>query len=170
LSEIEAYKNNILMPNKIKTLKEINLICKDIQTNKQNIAKKKVVFTNGCFDILHSGHVTYLAKAKKLGDILIVGLNSDDSIKRLKGPSRPINAQKDRALVLSSLECVDFVVIFKQDTPYELIKTILPDILVKGGDYEANKVVGCDIAKEVKIIPLVKDKSTTNIIRNITNK
>ncbi len=170
LSEIEAYKNNILMPNKIKTLKEISLICKDIATNKQNTTKKKIVFTNGCFDILHSGHVTYLAKAKKLGDILIVGLNSDDSVKRLKGKTRPINSQDDRALVLSSLECVDFVVIFEQDTPYELIKTILPDILVKGGDYEANKVVGCDIAKEVKIVPLLKGKSTTNIIRNITNK
>ncbi len=170
LSEIEAYKNNILMPNKIKTHKEINLICKDIKTNKQNLNKQKIVFTNGCFDILHSGHVTYLTKAKKLGDVLIVGLNSDDSIKRLKGFSRPINSQDDRALVLSSLECIDFVVIFEQDTPYELIKMISPDILVKGGDYEANKVVGCDIAKEVKIIPLLKGKSTTNIINNITNK
>jgi rfaE bifunctional protein nucleotidyltransferase chain/domain len=129
---------------------------------------KKICFTNGCFDIIHAGHVTYLMKAKRLGDILIVGLNSDESVRRLKGNSRPINDQSDRAFVLSALKPVDYVVIFDQDTPYELVDLIKPDIIVKGGDYTPETVVGADIVTqkggEVVIIPLVEGKSTTKIV------
>ncbi len=126
---------------------------------------KKIVFTNGCFDILHAGHVKYLKEAKSFGDLLIVGLNSDESIKRLKGDSRPINTSDDRAAVLSALKAVDFVVEFGDDTPYELIKAIKPDILVKGGDYEGKEVVGSDIAKETRLVQFVDGKSTSNIIK-----
>ena len=126
---------------------------------------KKIVFTNGCFDILHAGHVKYLKEAKSFGDILIVGLNSDESVKRLKGESRPINNLTDRATVLLALEAVDFVVEFGEDTPYELIKAIKPDVLVKGGDYEGKEVVGSDIAKETRLVQFVEGKSTTNIIQ-----
>ena len=126
-----------------------------------------VVFTNGCFDILHKGHVSYLQKAKELGDILVVGLNSDRSIKALKGEDRPINPQEDRAYLLASLECVDFVIIFDELTPYELIKEISPNILVKGADYEGKEVVGSEFAKEVRLLEFVEGKSTTNIIKKI---
>ena len=125
---------------------------------------KKVVFTNGCFDILHAGHVKYLEEAKSFGDILVLGLNSDESVKRLKGESRPINEWLDRATVLAALESIDFVIEFKEDTPYELIKAIKPDILVKGGDYEGKEVVGSDIAKETRLVQFVDGKSTTRII------
>ncbi len=130
---------------------------------------KKIVFTNGCFDILHAGHVKYLKEARSFGDLLIVGLNSDDSVKRLKGESRPINKAEDRATVLSALEAVDYVVEFSEDTPYELIKEIKPDILVKGGDYEGKEVVGSDIAKETRLVQFVDGKSTTEIIRRCTS-
>jgi D-beta-D-heptose 7-phosphate kinase/D-beta-D-heptose 1-phosphate adenosyltransferase len=130
---------------------------------------KKIVFTNGCFDILHIGHVKYLQKAKALGDKLIVGVNSNESVKRLKGPSRPVNDEYDRAYLLASLEVVDYVVIFEEDTPYELIKRVKPDILVKGADYKGKEVVGSDIAKEVKLIDFVDGKSTTNIIKKVRN-
>ena len=126
---------------------------------------KRKVFTNGCFDILHSGHVKYLKEAKSFGDILIVGLNSDESVKRLKGDSRPVNEFNDRAEVLAGLESVDYVVGFGDDTPYELIKAIKPDVLVKGGDYEGKEVVGSDIAKETRLVQFVDGKSTTNIIK-----
>lgn len=127
----------------------------------------KIVFTNGCFDILHKGHVSYLQKAKKLGDILVVGLNSDKSVKALKGEDRPINSQEDRAFLLASLECVDYVIIFDDLTPYELIKSISPQILVKGADYEGKEVVGHEFAQEVKLIDFVEGKSTTDIIKKI---
>lgn len=127
----------------------------------------KIVFTNGCFDILHKGHVSYLQKAKELGDILVVGLNSDASVKALKGDERPINSQEDRAYLLASLECVDFVIIFDEPTPYELIKAISPTFLVKGADYEGKEVVGSEFAKEVRLIEFVEGKSTTNIIKKI---
>jgi D-beta-D-heptose 7-phosphate kinase/D-beta-D-heptose 1-phosphate adenosyltransferase len=126
---------------------------------------KKIVFTNGCFDILHAGHVKYLQEAKSYGDVLVLGLNSDASVKRLKGEKRPINNQEDRAIVLSALEAVDFVVVFDEDTPYELIKLLKPDILVKGGDYEGKEVVGADIAKETRLVEFVEGKSTTKIIQ-----
>jgi len=132
---------------------------------------KKVVFTNGCFDILHAGHVHYLEQAKELGDELVVGLNSDSSVKTLKGPSRPINNLEQRAKVLSSLKCVDRIVSFADETPIKLIKEIKPDVLVKGGDYKAKDVVGHKEIKswggEVKIIPLVPGLSTTNIIKKL---
>jgi D-beta-D-heptose 7-phosphate kinase/D-beta-D-heptose 1-phosphate adenosyltransferase len=129
---------------------------------------KKLVFTNGCFDIIHSGHVTYLYEAASFGDILVVGLNSDDSVHRLKGSARPLNNQKDRAIVLSALEMVDYVCIFEEDTPLELIELVKPDILVKGGDYSRDTIVGADFVEknggEVRIVKLVEGKSTTNII------
>ncbi len=131
----------------------------------------RIVFTNGCFDILHSGHVMYLAQAAQLGDILVVGLNSDASVKRLKGEHRPINSQEDRAIVLSALEAVDFVKIFEEDTPYQLIKDIVPDVLVKGGDYTKEQIVGSDFVEArggtVEIIPFVDGKSTTSIVERI---
>lgn len=130
----------------------------------ENKAGKKIVFTNGCFDILHKGHVSYLKQAKKLGDILIIGLNSDGSVKRLKGTERPINNEKDRAFVLDALEAVDYVVIFDEDTPFELIKTIKPDYLVKGGDYKPENVVGKEFAGQVVIIDFVNGYSTTSTI------
>ena len=129
--------------------------------------EKKVVFTNGCFDILHAGHARYLAKARDFGDILIVGLNSDASVRRLKGESRPINSQLDRACVLSGLGFVDYVVIFDEDTPMELIKKLRPDILVKGADYEGKEVVGSDIVKDVRLVEFVDGKSTSAIVKRI---
>jgi len=129
---------------------------------------EKVVFTNGCFDIIHSGHVKYLSESSKLGDILVVGLNSDDSVKRLKGSSRPVNNQNDRAEVLSALKSVDFVCIFDEDTPFDLISILKPDIITKGGDYKPDEVIGADIISsyggKVVIIDFVEGKSTSRII------
>jgi len=130
-------------------------------------SEKKIVFTNGCFDILHMGHVKYLEKAKKLGDILVVGVNSDDSVKRLKGKNRPINPLNDRCCVIASLKSVDFVIPFEEDTPIELITAIVPDILVKGGDYKDKKVVGEEIAKELVLIDFIEGRSTSNTITKI---
>jgi len=132
---------------------------------------KRIVFTNGCFDILHKGHVAYLNEAKALGDLLVLGLNSDASVKRLKGSERPINQENDRKFVLENLKAVDFVEIFTEDTPYELIKKIQPDVLVKGGDWPVEKIVGHDIvfAKGGNVYSLnfVDGYSTTNIIHKI---
>lgn len=129
---------------------------------------KKIVFTNGCFDILHIGHIRYLKEAKALGDILVLGLNSDASVKRLKGPTRPVNSEQDRRDMLCEMEFIDYVVVFDEDTPYELIKKVKPDVLVKGGDYTPDNIVGADIVREkggnVCVIPFVEGKSTTNII------
>lgn len=144
----------------------------DIEKLKEILNKnngKKIVFTNGCFDILHRGHVEYLQKAKELGDLLVLGLNSDSSVKRLKGEGRPINNEKDRAIILSALECVDYIIIFNEDTPLELIKNLKPDILVKGGDYKIENVVGREYAKETVLIDFVDGYSTTKIIKNINN-
>ena len=131
---------------------------------------KKIVFTNGCFDILHMGHVKYLEKARSFGDLLIVGLNSDQSLRRLKGDGRPVNPQYDRAYLLAALDAVDFVTVFEEDTPYELIKAIEPDVLVKGGDYRGKEVVGSDIAKELRLVDFVEGRSTTAIIERVSNK
>lgn len=132
---------------------------------------KKLVFTNGCFDIIHRGHVEYLIQAKSLGDYLIVAINSDESVRKIKGKSRPINKEEDRMYVLENLKPVDFVIIFKEDTPYEIIKNIMPDILVKGGDWKVEDIVGSDIvnANGGKTLSLkyVKDYSTTNVIRKL---
>ncbi len=133
----------------------------------KGLKQSKIVFTNGCFDILHKGHITYLNKARMQGDMLIVGLNSDDSIRRLKGESRPINSLENRAFMLCALECVDYVVSFSQDTPLELIKALQPDVLVKGGDYHNKEIVGKEYTKEVVLIDFVDGYSTTNIIESI---
>ena len=129
---------------------------------------KKIVFTNGCFDILHAGHVSVLEFSRSKGDVLVVGLNSDASVKRLKGPSRPVNTQADRALVLAALQAVDAVCVFEEDTPYELIKLVQPDVLVKGGDYKPSEIVGREFAKKVVRFPLLKGSSTTNIIKKVS--
>ena len=135
---------------------------------------KRVVFTNGCFDILHAGHVKYLEKAKSLGDILMLGLNSDCSVKKIKGPSRPIVSQKDRAIVIASLGFIDYVIIFGDVTPLRLIKAIKPHVLVKGADWKVGKIVGADFVKSyggrVVTIPLVKGRSTTGLIRGIQKR
>ena len=132
---------------------------------------KKVVFTNGCFDILHVGHLRYLNEAKKQGDVLIIGVNSDTSVKRLKGESRPINNQFDRAEMLSGLKAVDYTVIFEEDTPEELIATLKPSIHVKGGDYKKEDLPETKIVEsyggEVRILSFVEGKSTTNIVKKI---
>lgn len=122
-----------------------------------------VVFTNGCFDVLHRGHLEYLKQSKGLGDTLVVGLNSDASVRRLKGSSRPVNSQEDRRALLKALRCVDEVVVFDEDTPYELIKRLRPDIITKGGDYSPKDVVGNDLAKVV-ILPYLSGYSTTRIL------
>lgn len=133
---------------------------------------KKIVFTNGCFDILHRGHVEYLAKARDLGDILVLGLNTDDSVRRQnKSPERPINNNETRATILAALEFIDFIVFFDEDTPYELIKKVQPDILVKGDDYKPEDIVGYDIVTarggKVITIPLVQGFSTTGLIQKM---
>ena len=144
----------------ISTLKQVSY---ELQQN-----GNKVVFTNGCFDILHSGHVTYLNESKKQGDYLVVGLNSDNSVKRLKGESRPINNENDRAFVLSGLKSVDFVCIFDEETPKDMIEAISPNVLTKGGDYIIENIVGADFVinkgGKVVVINFVEGKSTTNII------
>ncbi len=129
--------------------------------------KKTIVFTNGVYDLLHAGHVTLLEKAARLGDVLVVGINTDASVKRLKGPFRPIATERDRAKVLAGLEAVDYVTFFDEDTPYELIKKLRPDVLVKGGDYAHGEIVGSDLVKKVVRIPLVRGRSSTAIIRKI---
>lgn len=167
INEIQEYieeENNVQLKNKIVTADRLAEI---LETNKN----KKVVFTNGCFDIFHVGHSRYLRETSKLGDILVVGLNSDSSVKRLKGEKRPIVTQSERAELLASLEFVSYVVIFDEDTPYNLISKIKPDIITKGGDYNPNDVVGKDIVEsyggKVVICPLIQGKSTTNIIEKI---
>ncbi len=137
--------------------KEINILRKK---------GKKLVFTNGCFDIIHVGHIRYLKDAKRLGDILIVGLNSDKSVSTIK-PLRPIIPESQRAEVLSSLEMVDYVVIFDEETPYELIRRIKPDVLVKGGDWKRQDIIGADLVSEVYSLPFVEGISTTNIVKKI---
>ncbi|MBQ6157083.1 MAG: D-glycero-beta-D-manno-heptose 1-phosphate adenylyltransferase [Bacteroidales bacterium] len=139
--------------------------------NAVKLHQQKIVFTNGCFDVLHFGHVHYLLQAKELGDILVVGLNSDDSVRRLKGPSRPINGEKERAFVLAALTCVDYVVVFEEDTPKELIETVRPDVLVKGGDYALDQIVGADFVTRnggsVTTLPFVEGFSSTRIIEQL---
>ena len=167
MNEIEEYEHSLnkgQAESKIKDFTQIKRIAK-----RQKSQGRKIIFTNGCFDILHRGHATYLQQAKKLGDLLVVGLNSDESIRRLKGDTRPINNLEDRAFLLAALESVDYVIPFNEDTPYQLIKHIIPDVLVKGADYEGKEVVGSDIAKEVKLIDFVTGKSTSAIIQKIQN-
>jgi len=135
---------------------------------------KKVVFTNGVFDLIHAGHVDYLSKARNLGDVLIVGLNSDESVKRIKGEKRPILKQEERAFILSNLKPVDYVVLFEEDTPAKLISEIIPDILIKGADWSVEKIVGKDVVEKnggkVMNIEFVNDQSTSRIIDLIVKR
>ncbi|MCM8809008.1 MAG: D-glycero-beta-D-manno-heptose 1-phosphate adenylyltransferase [Candidatus Omnitrophica bacterium] len=151
---------------KIKTIEEIKKISSKLK--KQG---KIIVFTNGCFDIIHPGHIKVLKRAKSIGDILIVGLNSDKSVKMLKGKGRPIIDQKRRCEILSCFSMIDYIVVFKEKTPEKLIKKILPDFIVKGGDYKEEEVIGKEIIEKyggkVVIVPLYKKYSTTNLIRKI---
>jgi len=163
---MQIYMNSLA---KIKTLEELEKIVGELKNK-----RKKIVFTNGAFDILHLGHIIYLEKSKELGDILIVGLNSDDSIKKYKSRDRPINKQEDRAYLLGALESVDYVVIFDNDKPLDLIKRLQPDIKVKGGSYDEERVREED--KAVKsyggrciYLPMIEDYSTTSIINKIRN-
>lgn len=137
---------------------------------RERVRGKKIVFTNGCFDILHYGHIKILEKAKSKGDILIVGLNSDSSVRRLKGQGRPVQGEKARARILDSLKMVDYVVLFNESTPLKLIKTLKPDVLVKGSDYKDKRVVGREVVEkrggEVYLFPLRKGYSTTHILKN----
>jgi D-beta-D-heptose 7-phosphate kinase/D-beta-D-heptose 1-phosphate adenosyltransferase len=168
LNEIIAYESSINKSSSdknIKSFSEISELSSELKSK-----GRKIVFTNGCFDILHAGHVKYLEEAKKFGDILIVGLNSDSSVRTLKGESRPINNELDRSCILAAIEVVDYVVIFNDVTPYKLINVIKPDTLVKGGDYKDTEIIGSDIANELKLIKFIDGKSTSKIINKIQNK
>ena len=165
LNEINEYGSLINQSSSNQRIKTLNEITKLIEELK--LKNKKVIFTNGCFDLIHSGHIRYLEQAKKFGDILVVGVNSDRSVAALKGKNRPINSEIDRAYIIAALEVVDYVVIFNDDTPYNLIKSIKPDILVKGGDYEGKDVVGKNLAGQLKIVKYIKNKSTTKTIHKI---
>ena len=165
LHEIIEYESSLKKSSSethIKKKDEMASLCKDLK-----LKGKKIVFTNGCFDLLHSGHVSYLEAAKKFGDILVIGVNSDQSVKSLKGKDRPINEESERAYILAALEVVDYVVIFEEETPYELIKLIQPNTLVKGGDYKGKEIVGEDIADELKLVEFIKGKSSTKTIKRI---
>ena len=160
--EYESSRNKSTSDKHIKSIDEITILIKELKAR-----DKKIVFTNGCFDLLHAGHISFLEAAKSFGDVLILGLNSDRSVTALKGKERPINIQADRAYILAALEVVDYVVIFDEDTPYELIKVIKPHTLVKGGDYKEKEVVGQDIADELKLVEFVDGKSSTQTIEKI---
>ncbi len=143
----------------------------DLKKRLKRLRGKTVVFTNGCFDILHYGHVKYLQAAKKKGDVLIVGLNTDASVRRLKGRRRPVSPQRERAAVLAALACVDYVTLFREDTPLRLIKVVRPDVLVKGGDWKVARIVGAPTVSSyggrVLTIPLIKGWSTTGLLKRI---
>ena len=150
----------------MESVSELKLICKRLKSE-----GKKIVFTNGCFDLVHAGHIDYLSKAKAMGDVLIVGLNSDDSVTRLKGEKRPILNEHERAFILSNIKPVDYVILFNEDTPQKLIEELLPDILVKGEDWAIEDIVGADAVLanggKVKNIKFVNDQSTSKIIEKI---
>jgi len=152
--------------NEISNIKEIVEIIAELRSH-----NKKIVFTNGCFDIIHRGHVEYLEKAKSYADILVLGLNTDKSVKRIKGESRPYVNEDDRAYVLSRLEAVDIVCLFDEETPLELLKKVKPDFLIKGGDYKLDQIVGRELVEsqggQVLTIPFIQGKSSTSIIDQI---
>lgn len=154
-----------MVNQKICSRKKITEVVKKLKQQ-----KKKIVFTNGCFDLLHIGHVSLFQKAKTLGDVLIVAINSDKSLADLKGPKRPLVPQKDRTKLLAALSCIDYVVVFGEQTPYELLSKLKPDILVKGGDYKIEDIVGREFVKKVYRYPLVAGKSTTNLIKLIVER
>jgi rfaE bifunctional protein nucleotidyltransferase chain/domain len=157
------------MKQKIKARKELLRIIRDLKAK-----GKQIVFTNGCFDLLHVGHIRYLEKAKALGDVLAVGVNSDSSVRKLKGPKRPILPEEERAEILSSLGCVDYVTLFNEIDPLKLITSLQPDVLVKGGDWAKEQIVGREVVErsggEVVIIPFVKRASTSNLIETILKR
>ena len=157
------------MKEKIKEREELQRIIKGLK-----IKGKRIVFTNGCFDLLHVGHVRYLEQAKSLGDVLVVGINGDRSVQDLKGPRRPILPVEERAEILSGLGCIDYITVFDEPTPFELISVLQPNVLVKGGDWAREKIVGGEVVEgaggEVVTIPFVEGSSTTNIIETILER
>ena len=157
------------MREKIKTKDDLHRIVEDLKKK-----GKRIVFTNGCFDLLHLGHIRYLEKAKSLGDILVVGVNSDRSVRNLKGPKRPILSQEERAEILSGLGCVDYITVFDEQTPLELISSLQPHTLVKGGDWTKETTVGKDVVErsggEVVILPFEEGSSTSNLIETILKR
>ena len=157
------------MKQKIKEREELLRIIKDLKRK-----GKRIVFTNGCFDLLHIGHIRYLEEAKTLGDVLIIGVNSDSSVRKLKGPDRPILPEEERAEILSSLECVDYITTFDELDPINLITSLQPDVLVKGGDWTKEQTVGRNVVErtggEVVILPFVQGASTTNLIETIIKR
>lgn len=157
------------MREKIKKRKELLKIIKNLKSK-----GKRVVFTNGCFDLLHLGHVRYLEEAKSLGDILVVAVNSDSSVRKLKGPKRPIFPEADRTEILSCLACVDYITIFNEPDPLKLITSLKPNLLVKGGDWAREQIVGREVVEnsggDLLIIPFVKGSSTTNVIDTILKR
>lgn len=157
---------NPALETKIKKIKELKKIISHLKAK-----GKKIVFTNGCFDLLHYGHVKYLQDAKRKGDILVVAVNSDASVRRIKGNNRPIVSQLDRLKIIAALESVDYTVLFKEDTPLKTIKLLKPDILVKGKDYSRDNIVGADFVADYKgkvsTIPLAKGRSSSNLIKKL---
>jgi rfaE bifunctional protein nucleotidyltransferase chain/domain len=153
---------------KLKSLEEIKAVVVGARNN-----GKRVAFTNGCFDLLHRGHVHILREARACGDVLVVGINSDKSVKQIKGPARPVLPESDRCELLGAMEMVDFVILFNEPDPYDLIAAIQPDVLVKGGDWNSEKIIGADLVEEgggrVVVVPYIKGFSTTEIIERIRN-
>jgi len=165
IDEIIEYESNKTKLRSIKNVKSIGEIQKIVEDSKS--IGKKIVFTNGCFDLIHTGHIKYLETSKSFGDILIVGINSDRSVSSLKGPSRPINSEDERAHIIAALESVDYVVIFDEEDPYNLIKSLKPHILTKGSDYDIEEVVGHDLVDELKLVDFIEGKSTSQLVNEI---
>jgi D-beta-D-heptose 7-phosphate kinase/D-beta-D-heptose 1-phosphate adenosyltransferase len=157
------------MKEKIRRREDLRRIIEDLKTK-----GKRIVFTNGCFDLLHIGHIRYLEEARSLGDILVVGVNSDRSVRGLKGPNRPILPEEERAEILSGLECVNYITLFDEPTPLELISSLQPQVLVKGGDWTKEAAVGKEVVeksgREVVILPFVEGSSTSNLIETILKR
>lgn len=160
MERLERIKSKLLTRDQLRNLREV-----------WSFKERRVVFTNGCFDLLHLGHIEYLAKASDLGDVLVIGLNSDSSVRRLKGPGRPVTNEEARAMILSSLSFVTAVILFDEETPYDLIAAVQPDVLVKGADYKPEEIAGHDIVLarggEVVTVPLTAGYSTTDILKKI---
>ena len=166
---MRAYRADSFSGLKIKNLRELKKIISNLKSR-----RKKIVFTNGCFDLLHYGHVRYLEDAKKKGDILVVAVNSDASIRRIKGNNRPILGEKDRLSIIAALESVDYVISFNQDTPLKIIKALKPDVLIKGSDWNIKTMVGADFVLSyggrVSTVKLIPSRSTTNLIKTIAQR
>jgi len=167
----QVQHDKLIRKTSMKNLKRA-LTWKELKAEVQKLQKagKKAVFTNGCFDLIHLGHVSLFEKAKSMGDVLIVAINSDKSLSCLKGPKRPLVGEKERAKLLLALKAVDYVVVFGEQTPYELLKEIKPDVLVKGGDYKLKDIIGREFVKKIYRFPFIKGKSTTNLINIIVER